>query len=69
MNGNLEAELLGASDLILTLGLDAKDFFNGAWRYSAPVVAINESPTRSASRHARQLLGSTSAMVSAAGTE
>jgi acetolactate synthase-1/2/3 large subunit len=44
MNGNLEARLLGASDMLLTLGLDAKDFFNGAWRYSARVVAINAQP-------------------------
>ena len=44
MNGNLEAEVLGASDLIVTVGLDAKDFFNAAWRYAAPVVAVNERP-------------------------
>ncbi|HEY1292422.1 MAG TPA: thiamine pyrophosphate-binding protein, partial [Chloroflexota bacterium] len=44
MNGNLEAEMLGRSDLVLTVGLDAKDFFNAAWRYTAPIVAINEHP-------------------------
>jgi acetolactate synthase-1/2/3 large subunit len=44
LNGNLERELLSRSDLILTLGLDAKDFFNAAWRYSAPLVAINSRP-------------------------
>jgi acetolactate synthase-1/2/3 large subunit len=44
MNGNLEADVLGASDLILTVGLDAKDFFNAAWRYAAPVLAVNEQP-------------------------
>lgn len=44
MNGNLEAQLLGRSDLILTLGLDAKDFFNAAWRYSVPIMAINSRP-------------------------
>jgi len=44
MNGNVEAEILARSDLILTVGLDAKDFFNAAWRYSAPLIAVNERP-------------------------
>jgi acetolactate synthase I/II/III large subunit len=44
MNGNFEADLLSRCDVIVTVGLDAKDFFNGPWRYSAPVAAINEHP-------------------------
>jgi acetolactate synthase-1/2/3 large subunit len=44
MNGNLEADMLGVSDLIITVGLDARDFFNAAWRYAAPIVAVNEQP-------------------------
>ncbi len=44
MNGNLEAGVLGESDLIITVGLDARDFFNAAWRYAAPIIAVNEQP-------------------------
>jgi acetolactate synthase-1/2/3 large subunit len=44
MNGNLETFLLDRADLIITIGLDAKDFFNAAWRYSAPVLALNPYP-------------------------
>jgi hypothetical protein len=64
MNGNLEARLLDQADLILTLGLDAKDFFNGPWRYTAPIVSLNEHadtqryiPTR------HQLIGVTAASL------
>jgi acetolactate synthase-1/2/3 large subunit len=44
MNGNLEQHLLDDADLLLTINLDAKDFFNGPWRYRAPVLAINSAP-------------------------
>jgi acetolactate synthase I/II/III large subunit len=64
MNGNLEADLLGRSDLIITVGLDARDFFNSAWRYSAPVLAINEQPDTQRFAPARhQLLGDTARVL------
>jgi acetolactate synthase-1/2/3 large subunit len=60
MNGNLEAEVLAASDLIVIVGLDAKDFFNAAWRYAAPVVAVNERPdTQRFAPTTVQLVGAT----------
>ncbi len=66
MNGNLEAEVLGASDLIVTVGLDAKDFFNAAWRYAAPVVAVNERPdTQRFAPTTLQLVGATAVTLGA----
>jgi acetolactate synthase I/II/III large subunit len=66
MHGNLEADLLSRCDLILTLGLDAKDFFNAAWRYAAPIVALNEEPDTQRFAPARhQLLGATRSLLSA----
>jgi acetolactate synthase-1/2/3 large subunit len=60
MNGNLEAEVLAASDLIVTVGLDAKDFFNAARRYAAPIVAVNERPdTQRFAPTTVQLVGAT----------
>jgi acetolactate synthase-1/2/3 large subunit len=66
MNGNLEAGLLATCDLLLTVGLDAKDFFNAPWRYSAPVLAINEQPeTQRFAPTTCQLLGDTASIVEA----
>ncbi len=66
MNGNLESELLGASDLILALGLDATDFFNVAWRYAAPVLAINErADTQRFAPVQHQLIGHTALLLDA----
>jgi acetolactate synthase-1/2/3 large subunit len=66
MNGNLEADLLGRSDLIVTLGLDARDFFNAAWRYSAPILAINARPdTQRFAPTQQQLIGDTAAILDA----
>jgi acetolactate synthase-1/2/3 large subunit len=66
MNGNLEAELLSASDLMITVGLDAKDFFNAAWRYTSPVIALNEhADTQRFAPTSEQLLGATAASLSA----
>ncbi|MBV9579224.1 MAG: thiamine pyrophosphate-binding protein, partial [Chloroflexi bacterium] len=60
MNGNLEADMLSRGDLVLTVGLDAKDFFNAAWRYAAPVVAVNEHPdTQRFAPTSLQLVGPT----------
>ena len=70
LNGNLEADILGRSDLIFSLGLDAKDFFNAAWRYSAPLLAMNERPDIqrfAPTRH--QLLGETAALLEALTSE
>jgi acetolactate synthase-1/2/3 large subunit len=41
LNGNFERHILGRSDAILSVGLDAKDFFNAPWSYAATVVAVN----------------------------
>ena len=66
MNGNLETELLSRSDLLLTVGLDATDFFNGAWRYSAPLIAVNERPdTQRFAPTTIQLVGPTRAALTA----
>jgi acetolactate synthase-1/2/3 large subunit len=66
MHGNLEAGVLAASDLMLTIGLDAKDFFNAAWRYAAPIVALNEQPdTQRFFPAGHQLLGATCSLLSA----
>jgi acetolactate synthase-1/2/3 large subunit len=68
LNGNLEAELLSRCDLLLTLGLDARDIFNAAWRYTAPVVAINEHPdTQRFLPVCQQLLGDTGGLLQALG--
>jgi acetolactate synthase I/II/III large subunit len=51
---------------MLTVGLDAKDFFNAAWRYAAPIVALNECPdTQRFAPVRHQLLGFTCSMLSA----
>jgi acetolactate synthase I/II/III large subunit len=64
MNGNLEAEILGRCDVLLTLGLDAKDFFNGSWRYQVPVVALNMLPDSQRYAPAQfQLLGESAAVL------
>ncbi len=64
MNGNFEAQLFERSDLIVTVGLDAKDFFNGPWRYQAPVVAINEQDdTQRFVPVRQQVLGDTAALL------
>jgi acetolactate synthase I/II/III large subunit len=64
LNGNLEAQLLQRSDLIVTLGLDAKDFFNAAWRYRAPLLAINvRADTQRFAPTTWQLLGQTSEIL------
>lgn len=66
MNGNLEADVLQRADVILTLGLNARDFFNAAWRYSAPVVAVNARPdTQRFVPTSHQLIGSAAAIVDA----
>jgi acetolactate synthase I/II/III large subunit len=66
MNGNLEAEILGRCDVLLTLGLDARDFFNGSWRYQAPVVALNTLPDSQRYAPAQfQLLGEPAAVLGA----
>jgi acetolactate synthase-1/2/3 large subunit len=60
MNGNLEADILGRGDLVLTVGLDAKDFFNAAWRYTVPIIAVNErSDTQRFAPTTLQVLGPT----------
>jgi acetolactate synthase I/II/III large subunit len=41
LNGNFERRILETSDVILSVGLDAKDFFNAAWAYRGEVIAIN----------------------------
>jgi acetolactate synthase I/II/III large subunit len=64
MNGNLEAEVLSQCDLIVTVGLDAKDFFNAAWRYRAPIVAVNERPdTQRFAPTTYQIVGDAAAIV------
>jgi acetolactate synthase I/II/III large subunit len=69
MNGNLEAEILGRCDVLLTLGLDAKDFFNGSWRYQVPVVALNMLPDSQRYAPAQfQLLGEPAAVLAALST-
>ena len=66
MNGNLEASLLAQSDLVLTLGVDAKDFFNAPWRYTCPVVALNPQPdTQRFIPTTFQLVGDTAALLAA----
>jgi acetolactate synthase-1/2/3 large subunit len=68
MNGNFEAQLLERSDLILAVGLDAKDFFNSPWRYQAQVVAINDREDTQRFVPAReQLVGDTLGSVAALG--
>ena len=58
MNGNLEVEILGRCDVLLTVGLDARDFFNSAWRYQIPIVALNTLPdTQRYAPATYQLLG------------
>ena len=66
LNGNLEPQLLERSDLILTVGLDARDFFNAAWRYRAPLLAISARPdTQRFVPTTWQLLGNTAAILDA----
>ncbi len=66
MNGNLETQILAEADLIITVGLDAKDFFNAAWRYQAPIVAINERPdTQRFAPTTFQLVGDTTSIIQA----
>ncbi|MFN8526382.1 MAG: thiamine pyrophosphate-binding protein [Chloroflexota bacterium] len=55
LNGNLEAELLDQADLLVAVNVDARDFFNRAWPYSMPVVAIDrERSTQRFIPHARE---------------
>ena len=64
MNGNFEAELLARSDLIFTIGLDARDFFNAPWRYSAPIIAVNEhADTQRFTPVSLQVIGNTAAIL------
>jgi acetolactate synthase-1/2/3 large subunit len=66
LNGNLESELLSRADLILSVGLDAKDFFNAAWRHSAAVIAVNSRPdTQRFVPTQHQLIGDTAASLAA----
>jgi acetolactate synthase-1/2/3 large subunit len=66
LNGNLERALLSRGDLIITLGLDAKDFFNAAWRYSAPLIAINpQADTQRFVPTRHQLIGDTATSLAA----
>jgi acetolactate synthase-1/2/3 large subunit len=66
LNGNLEMELLSRCDLMLTLGLDARDFFNAAWRYTIPVIALNpRADTRRFVPAECQLVGQTAAILEA----
>jgi acetolactate synthase-1/2/3 large subunit len=46
--GSLEARLVGAADLILTVGLDPVELILQPWRYTAPVVdiALRSHPVR-----------------------
>jgi acetolactate synthase-1/2/3 large subunit len=44
LNGLLERPLLERADLIVTVNLDAHDFFNTPWRSSAPVMSISPEP-------------------------
>lgn len=68
MNGNFEAEVLDKSDLVVTVGLDAKDFFNAPWRYSAQVLAINEQEdTQRFIPLCEQLVGHTAGILEALG--
>jgi acetolactate synthase-1/2/3 large subunit len=45
LNGNLEANILDRADLVLAIGLDALDFFNVPWRYTAAVHAVEPDAT------------------------
>ncbi|HLI14720.1 MAG TPA: thiamine pyrophosphate-binding protein [Acidimicrobiales bacterium] len=45
LNGNLEAALLERADVVLAVGLDAYDFFNGPWRYGATILAVEPDAT------------------------
>jgi acetolactate synthase-1/2/3 large subunit len=49
LNGNPEELLLGQADLVLAVGLDANDFFNGPWRFPARVLAVE--PDRTNAQH------------------
>jgi acetolactate synthase I/II/III large subunit len=44
LNGNFERQILDRSDVILSVGLDAKDVFNAAWACAGAVVAVNTAP-------------------------
>ena len=46
LNGNLEDAIIGRADLIVGVGLDAGDIFNGAWRHSIPFIALEPDPLR-----------------------
>ncbi len=66
MNGNLERDVLGQCDVILTIALDAKDFFNGPWRYQATVVAVNTAADTQRFAPARhQVVGDVAATLGA----
>lgn len=44
LNGNLEAQLLGQADLIITVDFEAYDVYNRPWAYSCPTVAVTRRP-------------------------
>ena len=47
IGGLIERNLVGASDLILTVGLDAVELQPKAWPYRIPLLALASTPTRS----------------------
>jgi acetolactate synthase I/II/III large subunit len=67
LNGNPEAPILEKADLVLAVGLDANDFFNGAWRFPGSVMAVE--PDRTNAQHflpvKSQLVGDVAAIVNA----
>lgn len=44
LNGKLESALLGEADLVLMVNPEAFDYYNSAWSYSAPTVALTAAP-------------------------
>lgn len=67
LNGNLEEEILGRCDLLLAVNLTARDFFNRAWPYAAPVLALQSehAPQRFLPAQ-REIVGDVAALLDAA---
>ncbi len=64
LNGNLEGQVLGRSDLLVAVSLDARDVFNRAWPYRMPITAIEEQHnTQRFFPITREVVGSLAAVV------
>ena len=48
IGGLIERDLVNASDLIITVGLDAVELQPKPWPYRLPVLALSSAPTRHA---------------------